>query len=461
MKVSKLLALLLAVLMLVSVFAACGGDGGGEATQGPEEETKAPGDGGEETEPPEETPNPEEEIIESDLPMDPNKVTITHWTGYSGSDRPVMESIFRDFNENDEIGQIQPSIMTWAIMNQKLATAYASDTGPDSYCSNARSAWYQGAGCDLSAAYDDGRLTMDIYPTALKDDIAWGGGVWASPMCVFGVGLYMDVDALTEEGLSGAPQSIDELVEWGRKLTKKDEKGEVTQYGLAIGYDLMFTSFLWDAGYDVLDIEQDGKCILNEPGVGDLLEKISGYVRDEEMSPIILDNGNMMANGKLAMYTNGPWDTAFLTDSGVNFDCASLPGVASGHSNNYVPLKWLLEGDERKFDAFINFSEHWLREENQVTWCKGSGYPLLRTDMDPSVLGDSFAAKFTDAKDTRKLKTYSMVPGINNVDGDTGILAMLWQRACYGEITDYQAAVDDAAMQIDAEVRSVDFEYSE
>ena len=459
MKLSKLLAVLLAVLMLVSVFAACtsGGDGDptedADASKGPDEGQE----GNEETEGEE----PEEEIEVSDLTLSEDKATITHWTGYSGSDRPVMEAIFEDFNTTDEIGQILPSIMTWEIMNQKLATAYASDTGPDSYCSNARSAWYQGAGCDLSAAYDDGRLSMDIYPTALKDDIAWDGGIWASPMCVFGVTLYYDVDMLTEAGITGAPESMDQLVDWGRQLTIYADDGTVERYGLAIGYDLMWTSFLWNAGdYDVLDIEQDGKCTINAPGIAELFEEVSGYVRDEQISPIILDNGNMMINDKLAMYTNGPWDTPLLTDAGVNFDVANLPGASSGHSNNYVPLKWLLEGDERKFDAFINFSAHWLEEENQIAWCTGSGYPLLRTDMDVSVLGDSWAAKFTDAKDTRRLKSYSMVPGISNVDGDSGILAMLWQRACYGEITDYQAALDEAAMQIDQEVQMVDFKYN-
>lgn len=461
MKLSKLLALLLAVLMIVSVFAACSSTGE-EGTEAPtdvqgEGEGEGEGDDGGEA-----TTNPEEEIVESELTLSDDKTTITHWTGYSGADRSTLEPIWEDFNTTDEIGQIQASIMTWPILDQKMATAYASDTGPDTLCGGTalRTNWYQGFGCDMTSAYDSGELTLDIYPQAIVDDMSFDGGIWSTPMCAFGVCLYYDVDMLAAAGYTAGPTTQDEMIEMARALTIKDDSGEVTQYGLAIGYDLMWTTFLWNAGYDVVDLEQNGKSIINADGVAELLETVSGYVRDEQLSPIILDNGNMMINDKLAMYTNGPWDTTLLTDGGVNFDVCNIPGEISGLANHYIPTSWLLEGDENKFQAFVNFSKHWLEEENQIAWCKGSGYPLLRSDMDPADLGDSWAAKFTEAMENRTLKAVSQIPGLAGVDGDTGILANLWQQACYGEITDYQAALDDAAAQIDAEVEMVGYTYN-
>ena len=463
MKLSKLLALLLAVLMIVSVFAACGSNTPATTDDKTDDTTDTTDDTNtddttEDTEP---TTNPEEEIVESDLYFDPNKSTFTHWTGYSGADRPVLETIWNAFNETDEIGQIKPSIMTWGILDQKLATSYASDTGPDTICGGTalRKNWYQGYGCDLSSAFDSGELDLSIFPDSVLQDIQFDGGIWAVPMCVFGTTAYVDVDMLTAAGLSGAPATNDELIEWGRKLTIKDDNGEVTQYGLALDYDLFWSYFMWENGFDVVDIQQNGKATVNEPGVAELLETVSGYVRDEELSPIILDKGNMMVNDKLAIYTNGPWDTTFLTDAGVNFDVFNLPGATSGLANHYIPTKWLLDGDENKFQAFINFCADWCEKENQLTWSKGSGYPLLRVDMDPAELGDSWAAKFTASKDGRRFKSISMIPALAGVDGDTGLLANCWQQACYGEITDYQAALDQLAAGIDAEVAAVDFVY--
>lgn len=460
MKLSKLLALLLAVLMIVSVFAACGN---GEQSQG--DPTENPTEEGDPSEAPTEEGDPtnsEEEVEESDLYIDPNKATFTHWTGYSGADRPVLEQIWGAFNETDEVGQIQPSIMTWAILDQKMATAYASDTGPDTICGGTalRTNWFQGYGCDISDAFDSGVLDMDIFPDSVKQDVEFDGGIWAVPMCVFGTSLYADVDMMTAAGLSGAPSSTEELIEYGRKMTIKDGD-EVTQYGLALDYDLFWSYFMWDAGFDVVDIKQDGKATVNADGVAELFETVSGYVRDEELSPVILDKGNMMVNDKLAMYTQGPWDTTFLKDGGVNYDVFNLPNTSSGLANHYIPTKWLKEGDENKYQGFINFCADWCEKENQLTWSKGSGYPLLRTDMDPSELGDSMAAKFTASKDGRRFKSISMIPGLKGVDGDSGLLANAWQAACYGEITDYQAYLDELAANIDAEVAAVDYKYAE
>lgn len=459
MKLTKFLALLLAVLMVVAVFAACNNapsTPSGEDSKPPEDSSEPTDDTGDE-----EDPEPtEEEVSVSKLNLYPDKATVTHWTGYSGTDRPYMEKIMGDFNDNDEIGQLEVSIMSWTILNQKMGTAYASDTGPDTICGGARGVYYQGAQCDLSPAYDDGRMDLSIFTESLQNDIAWDGGVWATPMCLIGYGLYYNVDKLTEIGVTEIPDNLDDLVALGKQLTKIGDNGEVEQYGLSISYDLFYTNFLWDAGFEVLDLEQDGKAIINEPGVAEVLEKVSGYVRDDKISPLIIDNMNMMISGKLAMYSAGPWETTGLTDGGVNFDIAPLPGESWGHSNSFVPTKWLLTGDERKFDAFINFSNHWLDKDNQLYWCNGSGYPLMRvdqnyTDLDP----ERWAYKYTSCMENLRSKTYSLVPGLANVDGDTGILRNLWEQAIYGQITDYQAALDQAAADIDVEVEAVDFKY--
>lgn len=473
MKLSKLLALLLAVLMIVSVLAACssGSDNKGEEKQ---EETKeetseetAEEEGGEEEaaeeETEEETASEEEEVEVSDLPIDPNKTTFTHWTGYSGADRPTLEKIWGAFNETDEIGQIQPSIMTWAILDQKMATAYASDTGPDTICGGTalRTNWYQGAGVDLTSAFDSGELSLDIFPESVLQDIVFDGGIWAVPMCVFGTVLYVDLDDMAAAGLEGAPASTEELIDYGRKMTIMGDDGVPTKYGLAIDSDLFWTYFIWEKGYDVVDLKQNGKATVNADGMAELLETVSGYVRDEQLCPVILDSTNMMINDKLSMYTGGPWFTTALSDGGVNFDVYQLPNPTSGLANHYIPCKWLLEGDENKFQAYINFCADWLEKDNQLEWCKGSGYPLIRVDQDPAELGDSWAAKFTASKEGRRFKAISQIPALHGVDGDTGLLAMAWQAACLGEITDYQAYLDNLATQIDAEVAAVDYQYAE
>ena len=254
MKTSKILALLLAVLMVVSVFAACS-NGDAESTNSAEptdDGAEVTDNAGEEGD----TDSEDEEVESFGLELSEDKTTFTHWTGYNGADREVLTKIFNRFNESDELGQIDVSVMSWDILNQKLVTAYASGSGPDTICGGTalRQNWYQGYGLDMSPAYDDGRLTLDIYPQSVLDDIQFDDGIWATPMCVFGVAMYMNMDKLAEAGYTAGPKSTDELVEMGKKMTKVADSGEVEQYGFAFDYDLFFSYFMWDKGYDVVDL---------------------------------------------------------------------------------------------------------------------------------------------------------------------------------------------------------------
>ena len=110
----------------------------------------------------------------------------------------------------------------------------------------------------------------------------------------------------------------------------------------------------------------------------------------------------------------------------------------------------------------MNFSKFWLEKDTQLEWCNGSGYPLLRTDQEISELDQSsWAVKFSSARDNRKFKTISQIPGLATVDGTNGILYNVWQQAIYGQVDDYQAVLDQAASEIDAEIESVGFEGSD
>lgn len=458
MKGTKLLALLLAILMVAAVFAACTQAPSPDKTQTPQDSGPPPDDTGDGEK---ESTTPEEDVEVPDLGLSEEKTTITHWTGFSGSDRPYLEKLAKDFNASDKEGQISMSIMSWSVQAQKLATVFASDTGPDFIAGdNQTNIWYQNYGCDMTPAYDDGRLDMSVYPTVVKDSIQFEGGIWTTPMATYGTALFYNVDKLAEAGWTTPPTTVDDLIQAGKDCTKLDDKGNVEQFGLSLSHEFFFTYFIWEEGFDVIDITRDGKATINEPGVAELLDQVSGYIRNDQVGPVIPDDAVMFTSEKLAMFVGGPWFSTQFEQAGINFDVTQLSGATVGETANFIPLKFLAE-DQKKFDTFVRWSQFWLEEDNQVYWCSGSGYPLLRTDMDISSIEGTWAAKFTDAKDARRIKWLESIPGVVYETYDQR-MKEIWQGACYGNYKsteEYQSALDELAQEIDDDVATVGYTY--
>ena len=50
------------------------------------------------------------------------------------------------------------------------------------------------------------------------------GEYWGLPTAVRSLALFYNNDLLKEAGLSGPPQTLDDLVDYSKKLTKRDSK---------------------------------------------------------------------------------------------------------------------------------------------------------------------------------------------------------------------------------------------
>src|SRR5690606_33594849 len=82
----------------------------------------------------------------------------------------------------------------------------------------------------------DGKQWLDGFYDAFMQNSRTGGQTWGVPFQRSTIVLYWNKEAFQEAGLDPerAPQNWDELVEFGKKLTKTDANGNVTQWGVKI-----------------------------------------------------------------------------------------------------------------------------------------------------------------------------------------------------------------------------------
>ncbi len=237
----KMLALVLTGVMTLSL-AACGTESGTSGTSSkPEaENTSAPAAKG--------------EILGRTLKYDTSvpvnngeDIEISLWTD------PEVEPFYRDLAEKyhavHENVTINVMAQPWSDYWKKLPLAMDAKRGPDLYRGH--------AGYINNTENYTYELPEDIFPRdQLNEDFSmvegceYNGKLYSVPLGMStGAGVYYNKKMWAEAGLTEAdiPKTWDEFEKVGRKLVKKDDKGNITQYGFSI--DHAFEGFIDTMNY--------------------------------------------------------------------------------------------------------------------------------------------------------------------------------------------------------------------
>lgn len=161
------------------------------------------------------------------------------------------------------------------------------------------------------------------------DGVTINGDIWGIPTEINDYALLYNKDLFKQAGLTNPPKTWAELVEMAVKLTKKDEKGNITQYGIAFNSEDWqvvnpFLTLLYSNGGQFLS-EDLKKSLFNSPQGVAALDSILQLFRKGATDA----NGNFFDFGKnkVAMVVSPPWPKASIqTSFGEAF--ASTVGVA-------------------------------------------------------------------------------------------------------------------------------------
>ncbi len=319
---------------------------------------------------------------------------------------------------------------------------------------------------DLIVPFDDFIKTdadkawlAGFYP-AFMENSQTGGKTYGIPFQRSTPVMYWNKEAFKEAGLdpNTPPATWEELVEFGKKLTKKDANGNVTQWGVRIptsGFPYWLFQGLTTQN-DVILANSDGnKTNFDDPKVVEALQYLVDLsTRHGVMEPGIVEWGAtpkaFFERQAAIMWTTTGNLTNVRKNAPFEFGVAMLPankrrGAPTGGGNFY-----LFKGaSEEQLAAAAEFVKWISAPEQAAKWTIATGYVAPRPDAWETDTMKAYAADFPPATVARdqlefavaELSTYQnqRVTGIFN---DALAAAITGQKDAATALADAQAQAE-------------------
>jgi len=231
---------------------------------------------------------------------------------------------------------------------------------------------------------DDKKWLAGFYPGFMENSRT-GGKTWGVPFQRSTIVMYWNKDAFKEAGLDPEkpPQTWAELVAYGQKLTKRDDKGNVTQWGVQIpssGFPYWLFQALTTQNDVRLMNEAGTKTNYDDPKVVEALQYwVDLSSRWKIQPPGIVDWGTTPKDffeRKVAiMWTTTGNLTNVRTNAKFPFGVAMMPankrrGSPTGGGNFYVFKK----STSAQQAASLVFMKWMTSPEQAAKWSIATGY---------------------------------------------------------------------------------------
>lgn len=337
-----------------------------------------------------------------------NVRTVDFWHTLTGVNGAAIEAIATEFNETigKEKGIVVKAVYQGNDNSEKLKTlAQAEDfeNFPDV-------AQIAGAGIPSAITYDSlvpiGDLMAregnsikleDIEPNMLRS-YTYQGKLIGMPVSCSALLLYYNVDMFNEVGLTEAPKTIAELADAVEKLTVRDEKGNVTRYGLNVAVRrYQMANFIGGQGeYNFFGDNEGGrtapmtKVTFGEDGSlraflteWEKVIKTGGYKPYEDD---INEEFSLELFGMAMMSTARIGKIKGLVGDKFNWNVAALPkvnekdtgGISVGGS---CVVMFDPDKDPAQVDATWEFVQFMVSAEQQFKFHQASGYIPVNTKI--------------------------------------------------------------------------------
>ncbi|MDI9469203.1 MAG: sugar ABC transporter substrate-binding protein [Bacillota bacterium] len=267
--------------------------------------------------------------------------TVVFWTWSTEATDPYRKQA--DMIEAKIPGsEIKIEYMGYDDMWTKLPVAIAARTGPDFY-QMTRPYFDLFAASGNALALDDMIAASEKLQDNLSmmldkpiDTYKYNGQQMALPYTVESAAIAYNKDAFAKAGLD-EPKTVedswtwDDLYEMAKKLTIKDEKGEVSQYGFLVDASrLPVWELIWSHGGELFNEEMTETLIGSDVAIEALEPYIAMYT-EYGVSPSTealssMSGDDMFMSGRIAMVGAGIWKvTTYNQITGFEWDCAELP----------------------------------------------------------------------------------------------------------------------------------------
>ena len=390
----------------------------------------------------------------------PKQINLTWWGLWE--DENIVSPLIQEYESshpNVKISYIKQSMEDY---RERLANALAQGNGPDIF--RFHNTWVPMFKANLATApegiFPAVDFAKDYYPVAVSN-LTGSSGIIGVPLEYDAITLFINEDMFAGAGKS-APKTWDELRQTALSLTIKNDKGVITQSGVALG-----TTSNVDHWPEILALMMlQNRANLDRP-TGELAEAALQFYTifsrvDKVWDDTLPSSTLAFANGKVAMYLGPSWRAFDIKQANPNlkFKTVAVPQLPkdSPSDPNVTYATYWVEGvsNRSKNSAAAWEFLHFMSENTNLqkfyasaASTRGFGEPYPKVDManllaSHSTLG-SIVALAPEAK--------SWYLASRTFDGDTGInsqLAVYFENAinAVNEGTDVKSALATAAQGV-------------
>lgn len=320
------------------------------------------------------------------------KEDVEFWYALAGANGEIVQGLVDRYNESQDKYNLKATFVPNAQKNEQLAVAIASGETPDLYTAgppdvaslahSERLTSIDQLAANQSEVIDRDQFFDTLHGIVVKNDELYG-----VPISVGVTALYYNEDLFEEHGLSGAPNTWEEMIEYAQAIAdpSKDQWGLLLPTQETNYTARMWSTFLQQAGGDLLNEDATEATFHLEPGVKALQLWVDLFHKYEVAPLRQLDENTttqMFAAGNAGMFfgyplwTNQVQDFAFTTKtarpvgderraSAVGGWYLTVPNQGKNPQGAYDFLSWLIQ------------------PENAVEWNIGMGnLPTQQASVD-------------------------------------------------------------------------------
>ena len=308
-------------------------------------------------------------------------VEIEYWQYTFGARVDAIDALIEQFEaENPDI-QVTHTNFPYAEYRTKVAAAIPSGEGPDVV--QLFYGWldaYREAELLVplpADAFPSSEIESEFFPMVQAMNV--DGDYYGLPTAVRSLALFWNTKLFEEAGLdpNTPPQTLDEMVEFAKKLTKRDDAGNLLQAGLTIapaGQDHHWWREVLVRQFGGEPYSADGRTVTYNSDAGvKAIEFYASLLTEHKVSEIefLTDGQTAFKAGKAGMTIDGSFRLgAFNGQRGLEYAIGELPAHDGNRFNfsSYWVNGITAKADGEKREAAALFLAFITRPEAMQLW---------------------------------------------------------------------------------------------
>ncbi len=361
----------------------------------------------------------EQSSVKSTVP-----VKLSIWTGYPELDTWISK-MAAEYNTANPNVTIEVSSFPLRDFEKKVTTSLPSQSCADIISMDPNIAMRFAKQDMLVKAPDDlaKYVTGGAYDPAIAGVGQLEGIVYGIPHMYGTAALFCNAAMLKEAGLTGAPKTMEQLMEYAQKLTKYDASGKIIRSGLSLrlvgggsGLAEKFWILMMENGGSIVQEVSPEKYKAgydNEAGLKTLQMYVDMLYKYKTCDFDIKSDAEGFETEKTAMFARETWVIADIKTKAPQLDYFTAPMPGDANIGNAYDFFVTNTKDDNKTQAAWDFIRFMMTPENHKQMTSMSGWQSGRLDLD---MKDFIAENPQYEAFFSTYKTINVIPMIDEFD---------------------------------------------